>query len=175
MAASTAERPDRAGPATMKAGHALGQVRPEGGQLVAADAGQPPQRRLDSRRAQLPGLGEADPGRQDVDAERTPRAGHLSVQGLGPVGDLAQGGGLGLAGGVGGEQRHLGLDASAGLERSARRYLTGQVAGAQSGQRVVVLLGQLEDQLVLAQGGDPAGQQRPVPGHDQVDPGAGAL
>jgi hypothetical protein len=55
------------------------------------------------------------------------------------------------------------------------RDVLGQVAGPQPGQRVIVPLGQLEHQLVLAHGRDPPGQQGPVPGHDQVDPGAGSL
>ena len=175
IAASTAERPDRAGAGHDEGWRAVGQVRAEGGELVAADAGQAPQRRPVSRRAHLPGLGEGDPGREQVDAERAPRAGHGGVQGGGPAGDLAQRGGLGLAGGAGGEQGDLGLGAGAGGEGPAGRDAGGQVAGAQPGQGVVVLLCQLEDQLVLAQRGDPAGQQGPVTGHDQVDPGAGAL
>jgi hypothetical protein len=62
------------------------------------------------------------------------RAGHPGVPVSRPGGDLPQGGGLALAGGVGGEQRDLGLGAGPGLVRAAGRDVVGQVAGAQADQ-----------------------------------------
>ena len=80
-----------------------------------------------------------------------------------------------LPGGVRGEQGDLHFAAGACAEGASGRDLVGQVAGPEAGQRVVFLVGQLERELLFAQGGDAAAEQRPVAGHHQVHSGAGAL
>jgi hypothetical protein len=80
-----------------------------------------------------------------------------------------------LPGGIRRQERNLQFDAGARAERPSGRHVVGQVAGIETGKPVVILLGQLEDQLLLAQRRDTAEEQRAVARHHQVHADAGSL
>ena len=73
------------------------------------------------------------------------------------------------------KQGDLHLDRALGPERAPRRDVIRQLARVQVGQRVVGSLGELEHQLAVDEGRDPARQQLPVTADHHVDSDARAL